>query len=578
VQDTQASLGMGCTRVIERVCASLGRGGTATTRFEPALDVAQGGVLWALPALLSNGLLRHLDEFFQLKKGYYSLMQIFLLLAFMALCRIKAVERLRYNPPGELGKLLGLDRIPEVRTLRLKLEELAQGKVQPWSAQLAQEWLTGQTEAAGVLYVDGRISVYHGQQTKLPRRYVSRERLCLRGLTDYWVNDQMGRPFFVVSTPFSDGLLAMLREEIVPRLLREVPGQPDAAALAADPRAHRFVLIFDREGYSPEFFAEMWEQRIACQTYRKGAIDPWPEEEFTWRETKGAGGEPVRLQLAERWVRLSNDFEMREVRRLSQRGHQTAVLSSDYLSSSEMIGMHMFSRWSQENFFKYMDENFELDQLTSYSTAAVDETKKVVNPLWRGLVTKLKSKVAMLSRRLAEYSKICLGEEALEPCKMERFAARKGAMREVIAELEREVSELKERKKTTAHKIELGKLSEEERFCLIAPGHKGLMDTIKMIAYRAETAMALLVREDLARKDDARALLREIYRAPADLIVDEAKGILTVSLHHLSNALSDQAARHLAEHLNQCDVCYPGTNLHLCFKLVSDSFPRDQEV
>jgi len=61
---------MGCTRVVERVCASLGGGQSAPARFAPALDVAQAGVLWALPALLANGLLRHLDEFFQLKKGY----------------------------------------------------------------------------------------------------------------------------------------------------------------------------------------------------------------------------------------------------------------------------------------------------------------------------------------------------------------------------------------------------------------------------------------------------------------------------------------------------------------------------
>jgi len=569
---------MGCTRVVERVCASLGGGQSAPARFAPALDVAQAGVLWALPALLANGLLRHLDEFFQLKKGYYSLRQIFILLAFMALCRIKAVERLRYNPPGEWGKLLGLDRIPEVRTLRLKLEELSQGEVGPWSAQLSQEWLEGEPEAAGLLYVDGRVSVYHGHQTQLPRRYVSRERLCLRGLTDYWVNDRLGRPFFVVSTPFSDGIVAMLREQIVPRLLREVPGQPDAAALAENPLAHRFVLIFDREGYSPEFFRELWEQRIACQTYRKGSIEPWPEAEFSEREVPGAGGEAVRLRLAERPTRLSNGFAMREVRRLSQAGHQTAVLSSDYLSSAASIALHMFSRWSQENFFKYMDEHFDLDRLASYATALADETRKVVNPLWRALATQLKSKAAVLGRRQAEYAQICLGEEDLDHRRMERFAARKGELREVIAALEQEVAELKQRKGATQHKIELGKLSEEDRFRLIAPGHKGLLDTIKMIAYRAETAMALLAREGLARKDDARALLREIYGAPADLLVDEAQGTLTISLHHLSNALSDQAARRLAEHLNQTETLYPGTNLRLCFKLVSDLFPGDQEI
>ena len=80
-------------------------------------------------------------------------------------------------------------------------------------------------EAAGTLYVDGHVRVYHGSQTKLPRRFVSRERLCLRGMTDYWINDQQGLPFFVISTPFTTGLLDMLSNEIVPRLLKDVPPQ-----------------------------------------------------------------------------------------------------------------------------------------------------------------------------------------------------------------------------------------------------------------------------------------------------------------------------------------------------------------
>jgi hypothetical protein len=38
----------------------------------------------------------------------------------MALCRIKTIEKFRGQPPGEFGKLIGLDRAPEVRCLREK--------------------------------------------------------------------------------------------------------------------------------------------------------------------------------------------------------------------------------------------------------------------------------------------------------------------------------------------------------------------------------------------------------------------------------------------------------------------------
>ena len=108
--------------MVERVAAAMGELSEAPTHFIPSLDVPNGGLLWSLPALLANGLLGRTKEFFSLPKGFYSLIHIFLLLAFMALGRIKSVEQLRFNSPGELGNLLGLDRIPEVRTLREKIK------------------------------------------------------------------------------------------------------------------------------------------------------------------------------------------------------------------------------------------------------------------------------------------------------------------------------------------------------------------------------------------------------------------------------------------------------------------------
>ena len=82
-----------------------------------------------------------------------------------------------------------------------------------------------------------------------------------------WVNDVLGQPFFAVSRPIDHGLLEALKSDIVPRLLKEVPGQPSAAELEADRYRVRFVILFDRQWNSPEFFKEMWQtHRIACAT------------------------------------------------------------------------------------------------------------------------------------------------------------------------------------------------------------------------------------------------------------------------------------------------------------------------
>ena len=235
VVDAGAAEGMGvaCTRFEERVLASMGKLVGATVHFELCLDVPKAGVLCAIPVLLANGLFHGAEQFLGKVTGYYTIFHVLLVLALMSLCRIKTTEKLRGHAPGEFGKLLGLDRIPEVRCLRSKMDELsANDGAERWAAHLGKYWMNLEPESVGALYIDGHVRVYHGRLSKLPRRYVSRERLCLRGITDYWVNDAIGRPFFVIEKEIDPGLLNTLRRDIVPRLLDDVPDQPSQQQLA----------------------------------------------------------------------------------------------------------------------------------------------------------------------------------------------------------------------------------------------------------------------------------------------------------------------------------------------------------
>lgn len=578
VEDSSAGMGMGCTREFERVSAAVGGLSEAPTEFETSLDVPNGGVLWAIPALLENGLLRDVRDCFSLPPGFYSCEHIFLLLATMSLARIKTVEQLRYHPPGEWGKVLGLDRIPEVKTLRKKIKLLASPEaVDEWSSRLSQDWMKADPETAGVLYVDGHVRVYHGKQTKLPRRYVSRQRLCLRGTTDYWVNDQLGRPFFVLSTPFNPGLLATLKTEIIPRLLKEVPDQPSEEELEANPDLQRFTIVFDREGYSPEAFRDLWRQRIACQTYHKYPGDDWPESEFSEKTVTFPGGASVKMKLAERRVLLGKVISVREIRKLTESGHQVSVISTDYTSEMELIGVHMFSRWSQENFLKYVMQHFNLDGLIDHAIEPIDETTRVINPAWRTLDGEIRKKTAVAVRKKAKLGALSL-EEGTDQSGPGEYEIRAGELKLEITSLENDLVELKAKRRETKKHIPLGQLPEEDRFAQLSPTRKRFVDTIKMIAYRAETAMAILLRDVLARSNDARSLLREIFTTEADLVVDEGAGTLTVRLHHLANRMSDEAARFLADHLNATETVYPGTKLRLIYELVSNPNPRGQDI
>ena len=221
-----------------------------------------------------------------------------------------------------------------------------------WSSQLARDWMEHDVQAAGVLSIDGHTRVYHGSLTKLPRRYVSRERLCLRGTTDYWVNALDGQPFFCVTQPIDPGLIKTLETEIIPRLSKDIPNQPTAEALAVAPRLHRFTLVFDREGYSPALFARLKTQRIAILTYHKHPGEDWQETEFTPHQVTLQNGDTVTLPLAERGTQLGNGLWLREIRRLDEKGHQTSILSTDFRSDIAPAAAAMFAMVASGKFLQ----------------------------------------------------------------------------------------------------------------------------------------------------------------------------------------------------------------------------------
>jgi transposase len=459
--DAEAADGLGtaCTRVDERTYAAFGVLEGAPVRFEACLDVPKGGVLCALPALLANGLLEGAETLLGVVKGYYTTFHILLLLAFMALCRIKTVEKVRGHAPGEFGKLLGLDRIPEVRCLRNKMDELSAGDTaEQWAAHLARHFLEMHTESAGTLYIDGHVRVYHGGLTKPPRRYVSRQRLCLRGTTDYWVNDAIGRPFFVVEKIIDPGLLKALKNDIVPRLMRDIPGQPGEPELLENPHRCRFILVFDREGYSPAFFKEMWQtHRISCMTYHKHPGSDWPKEWFEKHEVAMPNGETVILELAEMgsWVGSGEDVMwMREIRKLTESGHQTSLISTVFDLPHTQLGARMFSRWCQENFFRYMMEHFAIDLLQEYGTESLPDTERVVNPVWRELDRSRNSLQSKLKHRLARFAETTLhSEPEAGTAKYDKWVAKKSEILEQIEQYESEFSSLKRRIKETPKHI-----------------------------------------------------------------------------------------------------------------------------
>ena len=137
--------------------------------------------------------------------------------------------------------------------------------------------------------------------------------------------------------------------------------------------------------WSPKAFAR-WAP-ASTSTYRKGHYDPWPEDAFVAvvDPTPTRGGKPVTWRLAERETDLGTGrgqpvFRMREVRRLCDNGHQTSIMTTRRDLATPQVASRMFARWRQENFFRYMRQEYNLEHLCTYATEAADPQRPVPNP------------------------------------------------------------------------------------------------------------------------------------------------------------------------------------------------------
>ena len=528
--------------------------------FEPNESVLHAGVLLSLPALISQGLERVFEVLRPLPAGFYGLHHMVLLSCFMALCRILSAERLKKYSPGELGKLLGLDRVPEAGYFRTKIGQiLAQSRGDELHRQLFRQWVGEMPEL--FFYIDGHVRVYHGGKANLPKRFVSREKLCLSGTTEFWVNDRQGLPLMVVTGELNEKLKSAI-EDTIPEIL----GETAAPATVETPV---FTLVFDREAYEPKWFKKLWDDhQVAVISYRKNVREKWDEKLFNTTETE-LYNNTVTMRLCEMGTQLSGCW-FREIRKLSDNGHQTAIVTTHPSLSVELVAARMFSRWAQENYFKYMGENFEFDRMVEYGTQAVDPKRTTPNPEYRQLTYQIKKNREKKARLEAKiFTKLGDAKQDTIEKAMENIAVSSNLIEQVNGHTEAIRDLLKQRKGKPTH-ISLAEMPEEKRYDKLLTEGKKFKNAMLMIAYRAESALHNIMGEYYKNNaKDGRMLLKEIFSTHADLYPDYADKTLTVTLHTLSSPRANQAAKKLCEFLNQTETEYPYTNLKLIYKTMA---------
>ena len=370
-------------RSAERAAARFGDLTEAPVVITEGAQLPLAGLLLALPALEMTGLLRvAADVYGPMRKGFYGLRVTLLMTLFMALLREPRAEGATRLRPADLGRVLGLDRAPEVKTLRRKLAELAdQNKGAELQAALGRHHTLARPDAVGFLYLDGHVRVYSGTR-QLPKTHIARMRIAGPATEETWVGDGEGDPVMVITAAPSQSLAAELR-----RLL------PDLRALVGPDR--RCTVVFDRGGYSPLVFTEIIAAGFDLLTYYKGSWSRAAVGAFTTVDYTAPGGSSHSYELTERLIEVpvpgrratvsqdatpASTLTLRLIIRRSPDGHQTPILTNRTDLAAAEITYRMSNRWRQENYFKYAREHFSLDALDSYADHEDDLTRLVPNP------------------------------------------------------------------------------------------------------------------------------------------------------------------------------------------------------
>jgi transposase len=534
-------------RSFDRFLAYLGLIDDAVPLFQSSDKVPSAGVI-----LVSSGIFQICQKLYgEIGPAFYGLRTTVLTCLLMALLRVKRPESLKEEDPAAFGQILGLDRAPEVKSLRRKLSRLASyQKAEELGIELARKRVEFRGQTIGFLYLDGHVRAYHGKH-EIPQTHVARRRLAMPATTDYWVNDMGGDPLFVMTAEANAGLV-----KIFPDILgqiREIAG----------PR--HITVVFDRGGWSPKLFKNILDADFDILTYRKGKCRRIHPKRFVCRRDR-MDGKLVEYFLHDQPVRfLKGTLRLRQVTRLRDNEWQTQVITSRWDLRDIDVAYRMFERWRQENFFKYMREEFLLDALVDYQIEEDDPTRSIPNPQRRELdkeIQAAKTEVACLEQA---YGAAALDNRENSRPSMRGFKIANADLGKKLSAARKNLADLREKYRKLPRRIEIHDMS-DNAVVKLATERKHLTDIFKMVAYQAESDLLNLLSPHYARAgQEGRTLLHEVFSSPADITVENNE--LKIALAPLSSAHRTRAVEAICQTLNESYTNFPGTNLQLRYSV-----------
>ena len=552
----------------ERVLAAFGLIPYAAPVFTGCGRAPLAGLLLALPALVATGLIECAHQAYpDFPNGFYSLDTMLCEGVFRALLGQARAEGSTRIDPVALGRVLGVDRAPEVKTIRRKIKALAEaGKAGQWITAMAAGHLAARPEQAAVFYVDGHVRAYQGTR-RIAKTHVPRLKFPAPATVETWVTDAAGDPLLVVMAEPAASLASELRRLI-----------PQLRAMVGDDR--RVLVGFDRGGWSPTLFADLHAAGFDTLTWRKGPTPDIAENLFAECSHTDEYGRTHTWELADTDVELAitdgsragEVFTMRQISLHDRpRARQMHILTTRRDLSPGEVRYRMGSRWRQENHYRYARMHFDLDSHDTYQAGDDDADRMVPNPAKKTA----HAQVDKARRTL---------HSAQHTAKAELLAAHSPKPGTTVVLTNTMINTINTDVHTAEKTLDAALAAHAAipaRLPLsqVNPGQQ-VLDTetklihhaIRIAAYNTAQTLARAIATDTGYRraaDEAHTLIRTALAGSGDIIPDPTGNTLHIRLDPLAAPRHTAAIAELCQALNDTNTIYPGTNLTLRYSIKS---------
>ncbi len=430
-------------------------------------------LLIQFPALINS----HLTG---LAGGYYGLVQLGLTFFYLVLFGLFSLEKVKMMSKGEFGLLLGRRRSPGLTLLRSCLKKLARlGQAEAMALTAAALLVQTGVVDWQVLFIDGHFIPYYGYR-RLRKGYFTTRRMPLKGHEAYYANDRQGRPLFFLLGPTTISLIAILPE--IARKVKHIMGSKWAA--------WSLSLVFDRGGFCADLFQKLDQEKVHWITWLKSAKDVWeqvyhiPEEKFKLALLQ-LKSKKVVVKLYEWSVSIPAYGDCRAIILLDRNsGKRMVIITNDQERSIQEVAQTMLGRWSQENFFKVMLVNYDLDGNPTRQFEPEQTDPLVANPRLKEL-RRLKKKLQARKQKLeSELGQKAIGRKR-EKASLKQLKKDNDKRVRAIKSLAREIERFNQELAHTPDKVPLSQLWQQQLQGANLEA-KRFLDLMKCLAFNGE--------------------------------------------------------------------------------------------